>query len=1356
VSKDDRTQIRQALDDQRYETARRLCLRALAAPQPGLSTRDVRPLLHEALSHLGDIKTAQNVLADFEPRNHDERLKLALLLGEDCHKLAAYDFYRGSAESMQGLTGDEYADKYEALAEQAFATAIALADTPDRKQDVAAVLRRSGRSAEADALARPPVAEVPAPVVPDGRGSLVGRLRFPDGGPVRHATVTLGFPQTVDHPDPKGHLGRGIDGGIEARFQGEQVVRTVETDGAGDYRFDALPSQRYPFLAVSLDPDEVDVAVLFFGRDLDVPDGGEIRCDGVLEDWVSAPERFVENPFSEHRTIEGASWRRIAMWTLRNPFYFDFPRQFVALPHSAGSSDLPLALFTSDAVDEPLSVQTLCDGTLGCFLDLPEQTDRVVAVYACESSRSGDSAPDANGSPLDFQLAEDGLTAVIDTGRAMFRIAAGEGAEAVAPLLAVQGEDGVWRGSGRLRLPADVAIARRSTSVVERGELFLRVEIVYDLTTGETVRFELVAHADEAYLLVRETTVPIDGLAFEFSLREFSGGRGFLHWTPEHGGRHWSTLGAEDRELARLQESVAWWIPPQGFGYAMTPEGLDEKDYVAVFTRRRGGWIDRAFERIAQGPGDENRELDWPFPEMVGSTISMITAWTSADGDAFFRFAGFDGERQWGVLVSTLERNDGPYKELSSVQHKVSSPRLQDFMTWRLHEPDRLQRPMLLVARDEVRGLRRKRRDPVFAPVWEKLVRGHHRGPSRGLRALVESDPVQIWRLACEMRAEAPLRARMTLLGRDHSDVYSPVGGRGITPFAEQYDLIAPTGVFSEDEERDVRAMLLLMGRLYMEEDFMNWRFNSRNANFEADRADIVGTVGLAFRGNPDADAMIRHASELMERSLNVYCTPGSGKWYENPPCYYIHAANCRLNLAFHLWNHGLMDVAAIPRLKDFLLWGPLLMTARYPHDYALLRDGCSFEAYEQAGKVRRIPPIGDHAKLGQWMGEIYALMSKPYQAHDPDFAAFLRWAYQEGGSDGGHFSKFPLFFTAMEESDLAPARAQTLASRRLEGFGAVFRGKFGTPQEFYLLFKQGPGGYRYHRTEGSFLLMAHGRPLVWDGGEAGETWRHSTLSFHDTHMPLAPGHVEQFHSLASVDFVQGVHPKALSPGDPVFLSDSCEHALVDVAWERFREPDPADVRSVLWVKGQYVVVVDDLHLPPETLTHWHLQMVGDSHEGSLVDGGDMRLKGRFGVDLQLLMPNLPTEAREAVTQVPTLEYQLPPEQCFAMRHVQVTMTSPSRLIAVLRPLAPGASPLTSTVVDGVLRVQGDGIDDTLFLFREPMGVASEDVRFAGRYGVVLRRPQGSTLVLLDGESLASGDHALETSGERVVGNPSA
>lgn len=1343
----DQVTVRDALEGQRFETARRMALTALDALPKDEPDQDLRLLLHDALCALGDIGAAREVLAEFRSRNDDERLRLALLLAEDFHRLSAYDFYRSSPEKAQGLTGDEYADKYESLADCEFASALVLADTPSRVERVAEALRRANRRAKADALAPRPVAATPAQRTPAGRGALVGRLSFPDGTPVRNAPVTLGFPQAVSHASPEGHLGRGIGGGLGAHFHGERELRTAATDDAGVYAFADLPAQTYAFVAVTLDPEEFDVALRFFGRDIVVRGGGEARCDGVVADWVSAPPNDVEDPFSEQRFLGGRTLRRLASWTLRNPFYFDFPRQFVSLPQSAAPAARQFVLFTSDAPDTPIPVQVLADGTLCCFLDLPQRTDRIAALYACEPAAE---PPDRGPEAMTLTVEDGGRTGVVDTGRARFRLAAGDGEDALAPILAVQGEDRVWRGQGRLLLPSGLTVARRTTRIVDAGPLLLRVAVSYDLSGGETLRFELTAHRGEPYLLVRETTVPIEGLAFEFSLPEFSGGRGFLHWTPEHGGVHWRTLAARDIELARLQESVAWWIPPQGFGYAMTADGLDQQDYIGVFTRRRGEWIDRDFERLAQGPGDDNRELDWPFPEMVGSTLSMITAHTTAAGDAYFRFGGFDGERQWGLIVSTLERSDGPHKEISVVQHKVSSPRLQDYLRWRLHDQDRLLRPSLMVARGELRGLRRKKRSPAFAPVWEKLVQEHGKGPSRGLRALVESDAGLAWRLACEMRIEAPLRARMTLLGRDYSDVYSPVGGRGITPLAEQYDLIAATGVFSAEEERDVRATLLLMGHLFMEEDFMNWRFNSRNANFEADRTDIVGAVGLAFRGNPDADAMVRHAADLMERSLNVYCTPGSGKWYENPACYYIHAASCRLNLAFHLSHHGILDVTTIPRLRDFLMWGPLLLTARYPHDYALLRDGCSYEQYEQAAKVRRIPPIGDHAKIGQWVGESFALMGKVYQERDPQFAAFLRWAYQEGGSHGGHFSKFPLFFTAMEEDDLRPAPSQTLASRRLEGFGAVFRGKFGSPDEFYLLFKQGPGGYRYHRTEGSFLLMAHGRPLVWDGGEAGETWRHSTLSFHDTHMPLAPGHVEQFHRMDSVDFVQGVHPKALDPTDPVFLSDSCEHTLVDVAWSRFRETNPADVRSVLWIKDEYVVVSDDLRLYPATKTHWHVQVVGDSHEGSVTTADGVRFRGRFGVDLQVLMPGLPGDAQETVSQVPTLEYGVEPVLCFGMRHLQLTMASPDRLVAVLRPIAPGGAPLRASVFDGGLRVRGNGIDDTLFLGRERREVECGDVRFAGRYGAVLRRPGKTTLVLLDGTRITCGGSELAEVGETV------
>ena len=526
---------------------------------------------------------------------------------------------------------------------------------------------------------------------------------------------------------------------------------------------------------------------------------------------------------------------------------------------------------------------------------------------------------------------------------------------------------------------------------------------------------------------------------------------------------------------------------------------------------------------------------------------------------------------------------------------KNSSPRLEEFIKWRLDEQDQVVRPHVVAQRDKLFDIRKKRESSSLRAHWERIKSGHTSGPCEGVRFLVEGDPLAAWKIKRELVGQAHIRSRMTLLGRDYSDMYSPVGARPITQWAENYDLVAATGVFTDDEERLVRSFLMLMGHMYLQTDHMNWKYGSRNANFEADRVDVIGTVGLCFRGNPDANAFVTHAATLMRKSLEVYCTPGSGKWYENPACYYLQALKCRANLAFHLYVHGIGRPPDIPRFKDFLRWGILLLTPPCPHEYDVMRDGAASGDYELAVKVRRIPPIGDHAYLGQWVPDYFALMSKAYREVDPDFANELLWAFQAGGENGGHFGNSPLLFCALDESDLAPVpdgKARRLVSRRLEGFGAVLRGGVGTHQEFYLLLKQGPGGYRYHRTEGSFLLFADGKPLVYDGGEAGETWRHSTLSFYDAHMPLAAGHVERAAFLPGIDFVQGVHPLAIRPGEPVFLSDNCHHALVQEAYKRFKEANPIDSRSIVWVKNEYIIVHDELNIDPDIPSHWHLQVV--------------------------------------------------------------------------------------------------------------------------------------------------------------------
>lgn len=156
------------------------------------------------------------------------------------------------------------------------------------------------------------------------------------------------------------------------------------------------------------------------------------------------------------------------------------------------------------------------------------------------------------------------------------------------------------------------------------------------------------------------------------------------------------------------------------------------------------------------------------------------------------------------------EARDGTFKELTDVQHKTSLPRLDDFKTWTLDTPDAVERPCTVARREDILAIRDKRQQPHLADMWQKTCRydprdrGEHGGPVGGLRFLVEGDPALAWHIKRHLVAVMPIRTRMALLGREYSDMYSPVGLRPLTPWVEEYDLLA-------------------------------------------DRVDLVGTIGAAF-----------------------------------------------------------------------------------------------------------------------------------------------------------------------------------------------------------------------------------------------------------------------------------------------------------------------------------------------------------------------------------------------------------------------------------------------------------------------------------------------------------------------------
>jgi len=1347
-----------ALAEKRYETARRIGMELLRSEEN--RTPETLFPLHDTCIALADFHTARHLLEAYEAVFQADPFPAALRLAEDLQTLASEGHYRLSPEAKQGYSCDEYVAKYRGLAGEKFTALdkLALDDRQREALDAALVRARLQSRPSAKEKSFSESATV-------GRASLRGRVQWPDGSPVGGATMTLGLKTEIRHVDPVTFYTHEMHYVPEV---GPLQKLTTQTDDDGVFSFRRVPAGVQDYLAVTLDPEACEIPTRFLARaipatDDDTTDLGDI----VVTDWQSAAPAGLKSPHPDSFDGDGILWRKAAEWPLHNPFYYSFRRQLLSFPWPEGVTEGSIRVEVHPGQPEPFQI---AGGEIHFVTDLPARTDRVVALYA--STEAGPSVSSA------LELVEESPDIWrIDTGVASFRIPGVSAPVEAAPIFEVKAADNVWRGEGRMVLPAGIAIIERCTRLLELGPVFLEVLIEYRLSTGQRYALRLKAVAGDPCLLVQETSPELDGAAFEFSLREFSGGRAFLHWTPEAGGRHWTDIEAKDELMARLPESVPWWIPPQGFGSVLTPGVLAENDYIGVFTLRRGEWIDRKFERIAQGPidrdGSENRELDWPFPEMVGSSISMITTHSTKEGDAFFRFGFFDGERQWGLLASSLPENDGLSKEISALQHAYSSPRLQDFKDWHLDEADACQRPHVVVQRKQLPALRGKTKNPRFSQLWDKIRAGRVPGPSQGLVFVLEGDPQVAWKKRIELLAMAEIRAKMTLLGRDWSDIYSPVGGRPITQWAEEYDLIAASGVFSAGEERQLRAFFILMGHMFMEPDFMNWKFNARNANFEADRADIVAAVGLVFDGHPCSAKFLDHVVERTQQALQVYCTPGSGKWYENPACYYLHASKCRMNLVFHLVNHGKLEIGSISRMKEYLRWGILLLTPPQPVSYAVMRDGDG-RAYERTEKVRKVPPIGDHASVGRWLPEHYFFIGKLFAAVDPDFGRELKNAYFVASGDGrrlmtcgremieqvgeqlfhdvaagSSFGNLPLLFATIEESDIPQDPSLELPSRRLEGFGAVLRNRLNTPEEDYLLIKQGPGGYRYHRTEGSFLFFAEGKPLIYDGGEAGETWRHSTLSFHDVRMPLSAGRVERFFSHPAFHFVQGVHPEVIGPGEPVFLSDTCEHYLVEEAYRRFEKKNPAAVRSFAWVGGEYLVIHDALEIDPQIPSHWNLQFVGESITGH---GGQYEGKGRFGVDLQVLLPDQ-TFADELIERVPILEYHGKPEDWFTMQHLQLSATGAKGYLAVLKPLSENnpdrvaAQRLNAAAV----KVTGSNREDLLWFDRNGIEDRQGSVSFRGTYGACLRRVDRELWWLGGSGRLQDDNRTLESEGVSVL-----
>ena len=383
------TQIEEALAQQRYESARRLAVAALADLPPSetaVAGRILR-LHHAALRMLAEFPAARASLDAVVAQSEDDRRELLLLQAEDLHILSTETHYRDSDEARLGLTNEQYIAKYTKVADDKFREAASLAETADQHERVAAMLYRTKRAWLAAELGLPePIGAEQAPkpgaaMAPAiGAGVVEGIVRFPDGSPAKHVGLTLGFPVGYNDANP-------ADYNVAAHMHYDPdvrlpAIRETSTNVDGHYRFEGLPAGRFEFLAVRLDPSLFDLPTRFVAQGIEVADSGMVTLDVTINEWQSAQAAPFENPFPNSLVVDKRSYSLAHVQPMRNPFYFTFPRQAVHLtvPTELLADPRRLLVFDSEKPTESLPFQIIGDKLL-IQTHLDPVSEHAIAVY---------------------------------------------------------------------------------------------------------------------------------------------------------------------------------------------------------------------------------------------------------------------------------------------------------------------------------------------------------------------------------------------------------------------------------------------------------------------------------------------------------------------------------------------------------------------------------------------------------------------------------------------------------------------------------------------------------------------------------------------------------------------------------------------------------------------------------------------------------------------------------------------------------------------------------------------------------------------------------------------------------------
>jgi len=162
---------------------------------------------------------------------------------------------------------------------------------------------------------------------------------------------------------------------------------------------------------------------------------------------------------------------------------------------------------------------------------------------------------------------------------------------------------------------------------------------------------------------------------------------------------------------------------------------------------------------------------------------------------------------------------------------------------------------------------------------------------------LPEARPLDAELARQKQQLTAQLRVMSRLLLSSRLELDEPVSIRNIAPGCEWFDRLRAQGGLTADEDRLLHAEYAFLAAMLYDRDYypgtnpccrsITPRAPSRscrmiNQNFNTDRYNAVGRIGLSLGGHPESKAWIDHFVKQLDAAIGILSLSGRGCWEES------------------------------------------------------------------------------------------------------------------------------------------------------------------------------------------------------------------------------------------------------------------------------------------------------------------------------------------------------------------------------------------------------------------------------------------------------------------------------------------